>query len=157
IGTSGIKVVIVDDAGNVVGESRAPLSVSRPHPLWSEQDPADWWAATNSAVSQLDRNLRAKVRAVGLSGQMHGAVLLNSARKVLRPAILWNDGRCAAECDELLVREPRAHELTGNLIMPGFTAPKLLWVKNHEPEIWAQLDMVVLPKDYIRLRMTGEL
>lgn len=156
IGTSGIKVVIIDDAGTVVSESRAPLSISRPHPLWSEQEPTEWWAATNQAVTLLDRASRAKVRAIGLSGQMHGAVLLNKARKVIRPAILWNDGRCEAECAELLEREPRAHELTGNLIMPGFTAPKLLWVKNHEPENWAQTDLVLLPKDYIRLRMTGE-
>jgi xylulokinase len=155
-GTSGIKAVIVDDMGAVVSESRAALSVSHPHPLWSEQDPSDWWSATNSAVSQLDAASRAKVRAIGLSGQMHGAVLLNKARKVIRPAILWNDGRSGAECDELLRREPRAHELTGNLIMPGFTAPKLLWVRKHEPAAWDEIDLVLLPKDYIRLRMTGE-
>jgi xylulokinase len=156
IGTSAIKVVVMDDAGAVVGESRVALGISRPHPLWSEQDPTEWWAATNQAVTMLDRALRAKVRAVGLSGQMHGAVLLNKARKVVRPAILWNDGRCAQECDDLLVAEPRAHDITGNLIMPGFTAPKLVWVKKHEPEIWDQVDLVLLPKDYIRLRMTGE-
>ncbi len=156
VGTSGIKAVIIDDAGTVISESRAGLTVSHPHPLWSEQDPSDWWAATNTAVSQLDQAAREQVRAIGLSGQMHGAVLLNTARKVIRPAILWNDGRSAAECDELLAREPRAHELTGNLIMPGFTAPKLLWVKKHEPEVWAEVDLVLLPKDYIRLRMTGE-
>ena len=156
IGTSAVKAVIVDDRGVVVGESRVSLSISRPHPLWSEQDPTEWWAATNNAVTLLDRGLRAKVRSVGLSGQMHGAVLLNKARKVIRPAILWNDGRCEAECAELLEREPRAHDLTGNLIMPGFTAPKLVWVKKNEPEIWDQLDLVLLPKDYIRLRMTGE-
>lgn len=156
VGTSGIKAVIIDDAGTVVSESRAELTVSRPQPLWSEQDPSDWWAATNKAVSLLSAEFRAKVRAVGLSGQMHGAVLLNAARKVIRPAILWNDGRSGAECDELLKREPRAHELTGNLIMPGFTAPKLLWVKGHEPKAWDEVDLVLLPKDYIRLRMTGE-
>lgn len=156
VGTSGIKAVIVNDAGSVVSEARAPLGLSRPHPLWSEQDPSDWWAATNSAVSQLESAARAQVRAIGLSGQMHGAVLLNRARKVIRPAILWNDGRCEAECDELLRREPATHEITGNLIMPGFTAPKLLWVRAHEPEIWDALDLVLLPKDYIRLRMTGE-
>lgn len=156
VGTSGIKVVIINDAGAVVSEARADLSVSRPYPLWSEQDPSDWWAATNTAVSKLDAGARSKVRAVGLSGQMHGAVLLNKARKVIRPAILWNDGRSGAECEELLRREPRAHELTGNLIMPGFTAPKLLWVKGNEPTVWDEVDLVLLPKDYIRLRMTGE-
>ncbi|MGZ3298152.1 MAG: xylulokinase [Asticcacaulis sp.] len=156
VGTSGVKAVIIDEAGTVVTESRAGLTVSHPHPLWSEQDPSDWWAATNTAVSQLDHTARSRVRAVGLSGQMHGAVLLNKARKVIRPAILWNDGRSEAECHELLRREPRAHELTGNLIMAGFTAPKLLWVKKHEPQIWDEVDLVLLPKDYIRLRMTGE-
>jgi xylulokinase len=156
VGTSGIKAVLVDDNGTVVSESRSPLSVSHPHPLWSEQDPSDWWSATNSAVGQLDAGARSKVRAIGLSGQMHGAVLLNKARKVIRPAILWNDGRSGAECAELLRREPRAHELTGNLIMPGFTAPKLLWVKHNEPAVWDEIDLVLLPKDYIRLRMTGE-
>ncbi len=156
VGTSGIKAVLVDDSGRVVSESRSPLTVSHPHPLWSEQDPSDWWSATNSAVSQLDAGARSKVRAIGLSGQMHGAVLLNKARKVIRPAILWNDGRSGAECDELLRREPRAHDLTGNLIMPGFTAPKLLWVQHNEPAAWGEVDLVLLPKDYIRLRMTGE-
>ncbi|MBW8733036.1 MAG: xylulokinase, partial [Asticcacaulis sp.] len=156
VGTSGIKAVIIDDKGEVAAESHASLTVSHPHPLWSEQDPSDWWSATNSAVSQLDAAVRAKVRAIGLAGQMHGAVLLNKARKVIRPAILWNDGRSGAECDELLRREPRAHDLTGNLIMPGFTAPKLLWVKGNEPKAWDETDLVLLPKDYIRLRMTGE-
>ncbi len=156
VGTSGIKAVIADADGKVVSESRTPLSVLHTHPLWSEQDPSDWWSQTNGAVSQLDPAARAQVRAIGLSGQMHGAVLLNKARKVIRPAILWNDGRSGAQCDELLRREPRAHALTGNLIMPGFTAPKLLWVKENEPQAWAETDLVLLPKDYIRLRMTGE-
>lgn len=156
LGTSGIKAIIVDDHDTVLSESRVALTVQRPHPLWSEQDPAQWWSATNEAVSQLDRDLRAKVRAIGLSGQMHGAVLLNKARKVIRPAILWNDGRSEAECQDIYARAPNAHEITGNLIMPGFTASKLVWVKKHEPENWAQIDMVMLPKDYVRLRMTGE-
>jgi xylulokinase len=156
IGTSAVKAALVDDSGAVVAEARASLGVSRPQPLWSEQDPADWWAAVNDAVIQLDPGLRRRIRAVGLSGQMHGAVLLDSARQVLRPAILWNDGRCAVECDELLAREPRAHALTGNPILPGFTAPKLAWVQRHEPELWRRLDLVLLPKDHVRLKMTGE-
>ena len=156
IGTSAVKAVLVDEAGAVVAESRTPLAVSRPRPLWSEQEPAEWWAAVNTAVAQLDPAPRRRVQAVGLSGQMHGAVLLDKARQVLRPAILWNDGRCAAECQELLEREPRAQALTGNPILPGFTAPKLGWVRKHEPEVWQALDLVLLPKDYVRLRMTGE-
>ena len=155
IGTSGIKAVLVNDIGAVVSESRVPLSVSRPHSLWSEQDPRDWWSATNQAVSLLDARLRADVRAIGLSGQMHGAVLLDRGRKVIRPAILWNDGRSGAECDDILAREPEACTLTGNLVMPGFTASKLVWVRKHEPEHWERVDLVLLPKDYIRLRMTG--
>ena len=156
IGTSAVKAVLVDQGGTVVGESRAPLDISRPHPLWSEQDPADWWSAVNTAVAQLESGPRRKVQAVGLTGQMHGAVLLDKARRVLRPAILWNDGRSARECEELLRREPRAHALTGNPILPGFTAPKLAWVRKHEPDVWGALDLVLLPKDYVRLRMTGE-
>lgn len=156
IGTSAVKAVLVDDAGRVVGESRTPLTVSRPRPLWSEQDPADWWSAVNTAVAELDPGPRRRVRAVGLSGQMHGAVVLDKARQALRPAILWNDGRCAAECQELMEREPRAHALIGNPILPGFTAPKLAWVRKHEPGVWRDLDLVLLPKDYVRLRMTGE-
>jgi xylulokinase len=156
IGTSAVKAVLVDGAGAVKSEARAPLSVSRPQPLWSEQNPDDWWTAVNDAVMQLDAGLRRRVRAVGLSGQMHGAVLLDRDRQVLRPAILWNDGRCAAECEELLAREPRAHDLTGNPILPGFTAPKLAWVRKHEPEVWRRIDLVLLPKDYVRLLMTGE-
>jgi len=156
IGTSAVKAVLTDDAGSVAAEARAALTVSRPRPLWSEQDPAHWWTAVNLAVAQLDPGLRRRVRALGLSGQMHGAVLLDASRQVLRPAILWNDGRCAAECEELLQREPRAHALTGNPILPGFTAPKLAWVRRHEPEVWRRIDLVLLPKDYVRLRMTGD-
>ena len=156
IGTSAVKAVLMGDDGAVAGEARAALSVSRPQPLWSEQDPAHWWGAVHDAVLQLEPGLRRRVRAVGLSGQMHGAVLLDKARQVLRPAILWNDGRCAAECAQLLEREPRAHALTGNPILPGFTAPKLAWVRNHEPQVWREIDLVLLPKDYVRLRMTGE-
>jgi xylulokinase len=157
IGTSAIKAIIIDENDNVLCESRVGLEISRPHPLWSEQNPADWWSATNEAVTRLDTNIRKKVLSIGLSGQMHGAVLLNKARKVIRPAILWNDGRCAAECDEIIDKEPQTHEITGNLVMPGFTAPKLAWVKKHEPDNFREIDKVLLPKDYIRLRMTGEM
>jgi xylulokinase len=156
LGTSAVKAVIVDDSGAVVDEARVSLELSHPHPLWSEQDPAAWWAATNQAIGLLDADRRARVRSIGLSGQMHGAVLLDKRREVLRPAILWNDGRCEPQCAELLAREPRAHALTGNLIMPGFTAPKLIWVREHEPEVWSRVDLVLLPKDYLRLLMTGE-
>ena len=155
IGTSGVKVVVTNDDGDVIEQATAPLPVSRPHLLWSEQEPADWWRATNEAVLGITPERRAKVEAVGLSGQMHGATLLGTDDRVLRPAILWNDGRSASQCEELLRREPRAHEITGNLIFPGFTAPKLLWVQEHEPEVFAATAKVLLPKDYVRLLMTG--
>lgn len=159
LGTSGVKAVLVDDGQNVIGQGTAPLEVSRPQPLWSEQDPAAWWRATETAVGALkDRNPRqlAAVRGIGLSGQMHGAVLLDAADRILRPAILWNDGRSAAECAELERREPASRKITGNLAMPGFTAPKLLWVAAHEPDVFARTARVLLPKDYLRLRLTGE-
>jgi xylulokinase len=156
IGTSAVKAVVIDDSGAVLEQATAPLSVSRPHPLWSEQNPDDWWSATNIAVSALNAPLRKAVRAVGLSGQMHGATLLDHRQRALRPAILWNDGRSARQCIELESRVADMRQITGNCAMPGFTAPKLLWVRQHEPEIFAQIATVLLPKDYVRLRMTGD-
>ena len=156
IGTSAVKAAVIDETGRVVDQASSPLTVSRPHPLWSEQNPADWWAATNSAVSDLRLPLRKAVRAIGLSGQMHGATLLDKNQRALRPAILWNDGRSAQQCVELEAAVPQMTAITGNRAMPGFTAPKLLWVREHEPEIFAATAKVVLPKDYVRLRMTGE-
>ncbi len=156
IGTSGVKAVLVDDRGAIAAQASAPLTVSRPQPGYSEQDPEDWWQATVAAVRTLPAQLRSAVQAVGLSGQMHGATLLDERDRPLRPAILWNDGRSAAECIELERREPRSREITGNLMMPGFTAPKLLWVAKHEPDLFRRTAAVLLPKDFIRLRMTGE-
>jgi xylulokinase len=156
IGTSGVKAVIVDAGGKVVAQANAPLEVSRPHDLWSQQNPADWWAATEAAVLALPSKLRGAVEAVGLAGQMHGATLLGADDRPLRPAILWNDGRSFAECAELETAVPDSRAITGNLAMPGFTAPKLLWVRHHEPELFSQVAKVLLPKDYVRLLMTGE-
>lgn len=156
IGTSSVKAVLMDDAGQLVAQGSAPLTVERPHPLWSEQDPKSWWKATVAAVRALPEKERKAVKGIGLSGQMHGATLLDAADQPLRPAILWNDGRSEAECAELEKNEPRSRAITGNLAMPGFTAPKLLWVKNHEPEIFANVKTVLLPKDYVRLCLTGE-
>ena len=156
IGTSAVKAVILDDEGAVLDQASGTLSLSRPHDLWSEQAPSDWWSATNQAVAGLSIDLRHRVKGIGLSGQMHGATLLDSADHPLRPAILWNDGRSFAECAELETREPNSRSITGNLAMPGFTAPKLLWVRRHEPQLWDKIATVLLPKDYVRLRMTGE-
>ena len=155
VGTSGVKAVLSDEAGAVVAQHTAPLGAQRPRPGWSEQDPADWWRATQGAVLALDADARRAVRAVGLAGQMHGATLLDAQDRVLRPAILWNDGRSEAQCAELVRREPRTHAITGNAVFPGFTAPKLLWVAEHEPEVFAATARVLLPKDYVRMLMTG--
>lgn len=156
IGTSSVKAVVVDDSDVVVEQASAPLAVSRPQPGWSEQDPDDWWTATNAAVKALSPRARRSVKAIGLSGQMHGATLLDAKDKPLRPAILWNDGRSEKQCIALEQAEPASRKITGNIAMPGFTAPKLLWVKEHEPSVFAATRTVLLPKDYVRLLMTGE-
>ncbi len=159
LGTSGVKLLLLATDGSIVDQETAPLSVSRPRPLWSEQDPEDWWAATELAAARLQArapSALAAVRGIGLSGQMHGATLLDRSDRVLRPAILWNDGRSADACRELERRVPTIREVTGNLVMPGFTAPKLVWLQQHEPELAARVERVLLPKDYLRLRLTGD-
>uniref|UniRef100_UPI0035CAF73A xylulokinase n=1 Tax=uncultured Sphingomonas sp. TaxID=158754 RepID=UPI0035CAF73A len=156
IGTSGVKAVVLDTHGAVVGQGVAALSVQRPHPLWSEQDPEEWWKATSAAILAIDPAIRRSVRGIGLAGQMHGATLLGADDRPLRPAILWNDGRSFAECAALEASTPEFRSVGGNIVMPGFTAPKLEWVRRHEPEIFARIATVLLPKDYVRLRMTGE-
>ncbi|MDU7389988.1 MULTISPECIES: xylulokinase [Atlantibacter] len=157
LGTSGVKVILLDESGALRATHSEPLTVSRPHPLWSEQDPESWWQATDKAMQALgtQHSLR-EVKALGIAGQMHGATLLDKHQRVLRPAILWNDGRCAEECQLLEASVADSRSITGNLMMPGFTAPKLLWVQRHEPDVFEQVDKVLLPKDYLRLRMTGE-
>ena len=158
LGTSGVKAVLIDDAGEMLAESLAPLSISRPRPQWSEQAPDAWWSAVVAAVSGLAaRHSLMRVRGIGLSGQMHGAVLLDAQQRVIRPAILWNDGRAWSQCGELERREPGSRAMTGNLAMPGFTAPKLIWVAENEPDHFQRIAHVVLPKDWLRLRLTGDL
>ncbi|QRM53156.1 xylulokinase [Sinorhizobium sp. BG8] len=158
LGTSGVKAMLIDGDQRVIGSANGGLDVSRPHPGWSEQDPSHWIRATEEAVE----GLRAKhpselsaVRGIGLSGQMHGATLLDADDKVLRPCILWNDTRSHAEA-AALDADPRFRAITGNIVFPGFTAPKLAWVKNNEPDIFAKVRWVLLPKDYLRLWLTGE-
>jgi len=157
LGTSGVKVILISADGSVLATSSSPLSVSRPFDLWSEQSPEEWWQATDLAMLQLAKeHCLQKVRGIGLSGQMHGATLLGKQAEVLRPAMLWNDGRSHEECLLLQRRCPEVQAITGNLVMPGFTAPKLLWVRQHEPDVFARIDKVLLPKDYLRFRMTGD-
>lgn len=155
LGTSGLKGVLIDDAQEVLAEASAPLAVSRPHEGWSEQSPADWIAAAESVMDALSVHGLSKVRAIGLSGQMHGATLLDQADEVLRPCILWNDTRSHEEAAEL-DGDPMFRRVTGNIVFPGFTAPKLVWVQRHEPRIWERVARVLLPKDYLRLWLTGE-
>jgi xylulokinase len=156
IGTSGVKAVLVDDAQNIVDQATASLTVNRPQALWSEQNPKDWWDATSAAVKQLDQFKRSGVKAIGLSGQMHGATCLDDADKVIRPAILWNDGRSHLECEGMMAEMPSLTQITGNLAMPGFTAPKIEWMRSHEAENFVKIAKVLLPKDYVRLLMTGD-
>ncbi len=159
LGTSALKAVLLAEDGRIVAQQSAPLEVSRPHPQWSEQSPADWWRALSIALGELARaqpQAMRTVRAIGLSGQMHGAVLLDAAGEVLRPAILWNDGRSEPQCAELAGRVPRLAQIAGNLAMPGFTAPKLLWVRDHQPQVFARVARVLLPKDWLRYKLSGE-
>ncbi|EJN00899.1 xylulokinase [Herbaspirillum sp. YR522] len=160
LGTSEVKAVAIDDSGQIVALAGSALDVTRLHPRWSEQQPEHWWQACGQTMAVLREQLGPQrwqsVNSIGLSGQMHGAVLLDAQDQVLRPAILWSDSRSAPQCAELTRRAPRLHTLAGNLAMPGFTAPKLMWVAHHEPELFARIACVLLPKDWLRLRMTGK-
>ena len=154
VGTTGVKALAITPDGDVVASAEEGYGLSSPQPGWAEQDPEDWWRASQAALARLG----ADSPTIGLSGQMHGLVCLDEDGELLRPAILWNDQRTAAECAEIeeLVGLDRLIALTGNRALTGFTAPKLLWLRRHEPEIYARIHRIVLPKDYVRLRMTGE-
>jgi xylulokinase len=153
VGTSAVKGAAIDEEGHVLATASAEYPLSRPQPGWSEQEPESWWRAAKDVLGRLPEG------PVGLSGQMHGLVVLDAEQHVLRPAILWNDQRTVAECAEIEERVgfARLVELTGNRALTGFTAPKLLWLRRHEPELYARIHHVLLPKDYVRLRLTGEL
>ncbi len=159
IGTSSVKAILLSEDQSLVASETAELTVERPHPGWSEQDPDSWWTACETVLDALKakapRELAA-VKGIGLSGHMHGATLLDASGKPLRPCILWNDGRSGRQCAELQAGEPKFLSLGGNLVMPGFTAPKLQWVRENEPEIFAKTAMVLLPKDYVRFKLTGD-
>jgi xylulokinase len=159
LGTSEVKALLLDDEHRVIGVAGSALQVSRPFPGHSEQSPADWWQATQSALAELRQKYPheyATVKAIGLSGQMHGAVLLDKSNAVLRPAILWNDTRSSSECEQMMAELPELPQIAGSLAMPGFTAPKLRWVATHEPAVFEKIAKVLLPKDYVRLLLTGE-
>jgi xylulokinase len=161
VSTTGAKALLVDEAGQVIRSATTPYSLSTPFPLWSEQDPYEWWQGVSNSVRQALTQAGASgdlVRAVGLTGQMHGLVLLDAGNRVLRPAILWNDQRTGAQCNEIRSRlgKERLIQITGNDALTGFTAPKILWVQQNEPEIYDRARHILLPKDYIRFRLTGE-
>jgi xylulokinase len=155
VGTTGVKALAVSPEGEVLARIEEAYPLSTPQPGWAEQDPEDWWRAAESALAEL---AAPDLTGLGLTGQMHGLVVLDERERVLRPAILWNDQRTAAECAEIEKRLGlrRLVELTGNRALPGFTAPKLLWLRRHEPEVYERIAQVLLPKDFVRLRLTGE-
>jgi xylulokinase len=159
--TTSSKALLIDQEGKVVAVASSPHTLQTPKPLWSEQDPREWWTAVSASIKQVltESGVGAEsVAAVGLTGQMHGLVLLDEAGEVLRPAILWNDQRTQAECDEIHARIGRERfiRISGNVALTGFTAPKILWVQKNEPQVYAKGRHVLLPKDYIRLKLTGE-
>jgi xylulokinase len=159
LGTSELKLLLLDAQHHIVATTGVPLTVQRPQPLWSEQQPADWWAALDQGMARLKAEhgaALAQVRGIGLSGQMHGAVALDGDGAVLRPAILWNDGRSGPQCAAMMAACPELPTITGNLAMPGFTAPKLAWMREHEPALFARVARVLLPKDWLRLQLSGE-
>ncbi len=159
IGTSEVKALLLGERHQIVGNAGAALDISRPHPGHSEQQPKDWWIATQSALTALrtaQPQAYAAVQAIGLSGQMHGAVLLDGNNEVLRPAILWNDTRASLECVQMMQELPTLPQLAGSLVMPGFTAPKLRWLATHEPAVFNRVAKVLLPKDYVRFMLSDD-
>ena len=159
IGTSEVKALLLDESHVIIGTAGAALDIARPHAGHSEQRPYDWWLATQAALAELKARhatAYAAVQSIGLSGQMHGAVLLDEHNEVLRPAILWNDTRAEQECLDMMAELASLPQLGGSLAMPGFTAPKLRWLARHEPDIFSRIAKVLLPKDYVRLQLTGD-
>jgi len=161
VSTTGAKALLADAGGNVVSSATTALTLSTPHPLWSEQDPLEWWDAMQRSIRAVLQQASVggeSVEAIGLTGQMHGLVLLDGSGSVLRPAILWNDQRTGAQCDEIRARLgfEKLVRITGNNALTGFTAPKILWVQENEPEVYARVRHILLPKDYIRYCLTGE-
>lgn len=157
LGTSGTKVILTNNRGEVLDCETVQLTIQRPKPLYSEQSPQQWWLACCTALDNLkQRQNFTNIKAIGLSGQMHGAVLIDKNDQVIRPAILWNDGRCQAQCEELESEVEQSRNITGNIVMPGFTAPKLKWIQQNEPENFRKIAKVLLPKDYLRLMLSGD-
>jgi len=161
VSTTGVKALLIDEMGQVFSSATTPIPLSTPYPLWSEQSPEHWWSGAVTSIRQVLAQTGldgSEIRGVGLTGQMHGLVLLDAKNKILRPAILWNDQRTAEECEQIyrMVGFERLLQITGNRALTGFTAPKILWVRNHEPQIYAQIEHILLPKDYVRFCLSGD-
>ncbi len=161
VSTTATKALLIDEGGALLAVASSPHSLQTPRPLWSEQDPDEWWTAAMASIRAVMAKAGFKgedIAAIGLTGQMHGLVLLDDAGNVLRPAILWNDQRTQSQCDQIhrLIGKERFVRITGNVALTGFTAPKILWVKENEPEVYAKAKHILLPKDYVRYRLTGE-
>lgn len=159
VSTTGVKVLLINTEGKVVGKATTPLVLLTPKPLWSEQNPSDWWSCTIESINQVltKSDIRGnQIQGIGLTGQMHGLTALDKDGKVLRPAMLWNDQRTTEECEEIrqILGKSRMIQITGNDALTGFTAPKILWMKNHEPAIFSRLRQILLPKDYVRFKLT---
>ena len=158
LGTSAVKLLLVDEEGKIVKTVTKDYPLSFPQPGWSEQNPTDWWKAVQHGILELTEHAdKSAVRGIGVGGQMHGLVVLDELDRVIRPAILWNDGRTGEEVDYLngVIGKEKLSALTANIAFAGFTAPKLLWMKKHEPENFARIKKIMLPKDYINYRLTG--
>jgi len=160
VSTTGSKALLIDETGAGIASHTTGHELSQPKPLWSEQSPADWWNGMVASIRAVLGKIEdaGQIKAIGLTGQRHGLVCLDAAGRVLRPAILWNDQRTQAECDEIMatIGRERFIQLTGNVALTGFTAPKIVWVRKHEPEVYARIAHILLPKDYIRFMLTGE-
>jgi xylulokinase len=161
VSTTGAKASLIDEGGSVVSSATTPHTLFTPRPLWSEQDPREWWSATAASIRQAlaSSGVQGKaIQGIGLTGQMHGLVLLDEHGDALRPAILWNDQRTGEQCEEIRIRlgRERLIQITGNDALTGFTAPKVLWVQQYEPGIFAAARHLLLPKDYVRFRLTGD-
>ena len=156
LGTSSIKTIVIDDAGKKISESSQPIKSSSPRAMWSEQNPIDWLEAAEKTILSIPKKIRTEIKGIGLSGQMHGAVLLDNQDRLIRPAILWNDGRSHQECQELEKNFPELQPIIGNQIMPGFTSPKISWLKKNEKENFSKINKILLPKDYLRFAWCGD-
>ena len=161
VGTTGAKAILIDEDGKVISTASSEYPMFNPKPLWSEQNPGDWWNAVQLSFKRILSNSKVdaeKIKGIGLTGQMHGLVLLDKDGKVLRPCIMWNDQRTSKECEEItsIIGFDNLLQITGNAVLPGFTAPKLMWVKKHEPDIYSRVKHILLPKDYIRYCLTNE-